>query len=167
MPKIFNIDNVAFEEKKISIPEFAWKISEKLSEKVDSKKMHFNFVSLDKGKFSYPYHFHRNTEELFVIISGSAILRTPNGFQEVKQGDVIFIEMGYSGAHQFYNNKKDPLVYLDIRIKSDVDIVDYPDSNKVNILPFMDIFKLKDKVDYFEDETDVKKHWPEEILKES
>jgi len=167
MPKIFSVDNVAFEEKKIAIPEFAWKISEKLCEKVDSKKMHFNFVSLDEGKFSYPYHFHRNTEELFVIISGSAILRTPNDFKEVKQGDVIFMEMGNSGAHQLYNNKKDPFVYLDIRIKTDVDIVDYPDSNKVNILPYMDIFKLKDKVDYFEGEAKVKRYWPEKMLKES
>jgi hypothetical protein len=41
------------------------------------------------------------------------------------------------------------------------------DSNKVNILPYMDIFKLKDKVDYFESETEVKRYWPEEILKES
>jgi uncharacterized cupin superfamily protein len=106
MAKIFSIDTVAFEEKKISVPEFAWKISEKLSEKADSKKMHFNFVSLEEGKFSYPYHSHRNTEELFVIISGSAILRTPDDFKEVKQGDVIFMEMGNSGAHQLYNNKK-------------------------------------------------------------
>jgi hypothetical protein len=56
---------------------------------------------------------------------------------------------------------------LDIRIKTDVDIVDYPDSNKVNILPYMDIFKLKDKVDYFEGESEVKRYWPEEILKET
>lgn len=81
--------------------------------------------------------------------------------------NVIFMEMGNSGAHQLYNNKKDPFVYLDIRIKTDVDIVDYPDSNKVNILPYMDIFKLKDKVGYFEGETEVKRYWPEEILKES
>jgi hypothetical protein len=36
---------------------------------------------LDPGKFSFPYHFHRAAEELFVILSGEAILRFPEGCQ--------------------------------------------------------------------------------------
>ena len=30
-------------------------------------------------KAAYPYHFHRNNEETFYIISGEGVLRTPSG----------------------------------------------------------------------------------------
>ena len=164
MPSIFNAKRLKFERRPIPVPEFAWSISEMLSEKCDSKRMHFNFVSLEKGKFSYPYHFHRNTEELFVVVSGKAILRSPVGFTPIGPGDVVFMEMGERGAHQLYNSEDEPCLYLDIRIRQEIDVVDYPDSGKVNILPFLQVFKNDSKVSYFEGERDVKSLWPQELI---
>jgi uncharacterized cupin superfamily protein len=41
---------------------------------VKLKYLYFNIKSLFPGKFSYPYHFHRNAEELFVILKGEGTL---------------------------------------------------------------------------------------------
>lgn len=85
-PIYFWKEDITFELNKSSIPEFAWYKSPKLSELVQSKHLHFDIKRLEPGKYSYPYHFHRNAEEVFVILSGKAILRTDKGFEELKEG---------------------------------------------------------------------------------
>ena len=50
-----------------------------------------------------------------MIISGCATLRTPNGLEIVKSGDLIFFEKGKTGAHQLYNHTTETCIYLDIR----------------------------------------------------
>ena len=65
------------------------------------------------------------------------MLRTPDGFAEVNKNDVIFFEKGPSGAHQLYNHSDSAQVYLDIRTTVGVDICEYPDSNKINILSYL------------------------------
>jgi uncharacterized cupin superfamily protein len=63
-------------------------------------------------KFSYPYHFHHNAEELFVILSGKGELRTPQGMRKLKTGDIALFEKGESGAYQLYNHYSEPLVEI-------------------------------------------------------
>jgi uncharacterized cupin superfamily protein len=162
MPKIFNAGEVEWTGLPFPVPSgYAWSKSDKLGEQADSRKMYFDFMSLDKGKFSYPYHFHRNTEELFVIISGRAVLRSPNGFQNVGPGDVIFMEMGEAGAHQLFNDQDEPCVYLDIRLRVDPDVVEYPDSGKLAILPNLDVFRNESRTSYFDGEESPQAFWPE------
>lgn len=159
MAHIFNKEGLNFEYKESPVKEFAWHKSEKLHEFVNSKQVIFDVKSLDAGKYSYPYHFHRNAEEIFVILSGKVMLRTPKGFRELKTGDIIFFEMGSDGAHQLYNHTETPCTYLDLRINPELDICEYPDSGKINILPYKEIFYEKDKVDYFAGEDTVKSKW--------
>src|ERR1035437_4644566 len=71
-------------------------------EGVNPKNLNFDLRLLNSGQFSAPYHYHRYAEELFMIVSGTLTLRTPDGFEVVKSGDIVFFEMGESGAHQFY-----------------------------------------------------------------
>lgn len=162
MPKIFNKDNLTFVKKDMPIPEFSWHISEYLSAIAKSEHMHLFVVSLDPDKYSYPYHSHRNAEELFVILSGKAMLRTPEGFQEVKQGDIIFFEKGPESAHQLHNHTDEPCKYLDICTNMGMDVCDYPDSGKVNIIPYGEIYKKDDAVGYFDGEENVKDKWKKE-----
>ena len=164
MPKIFNIDNLSFKEMKSRIPEFLWHTSPRLAKLSDAKQFQFDIRSLDPGKFSFPYHFHRASEELFAIFSGEATLRTPDGFQHVSAGCVIFFEKGASGAHQLYNHGDSPCVYLDIRTTVGIDVCEYPDSGKVNILPYMEVFDGSSTVDYYKGEEDVASHWPKDVL---
>lgn len=52
-------------------------------------KLNINFYTLQPGKSNYPYHQHFGREEVFYIISGTAILKIPKGEIEVSEGDVI------------------------------------------------------------------------------
>ncbi len=160
MAHIYKSEDVIFEPKTSPIPEFSWHTSPKLSEIAQSKHLHFDMRQLDPDKYSYPYHFHRNSEEIFIILSGKAMLRTPKGYEELVKGDMVFFELGPSGAHQLYNHTLEHCTYIDIRTEAGIDICEYPDSGKVNILPALEIYETKDKVNYFKGESNVKDKWP-------
>lgn len=165
MPKIFNAKSISFEKKESRIPEFSWHTSPSLAELSNAKNLQFDIRSLDPGKFSFPYHFHRAAEELFVILSGEATLRTPEGFQKVSEGDIAFFEEGAKGAHQLYNHNDFPCIYLDVRTTIGIDVCDYPDSGKVNILPYIKVFESSSSVDYYKGEENVAAKWPQELLR--
>ena len=165
MAKIYNAENTSFKEMKSRIPEFLWHTSPRLAELSNAKNLQFDIRSLDSGKFSFPYHFHRAAEELFVILSGDATLRSPEGFQRVSQGDIVFFEQGAGGAHQLYNHGDVPCVYLDVYAAVGIDVCEYPDSGKINILPAMDIFETSSSVNYYKGEENVVKKWPKELLR--
>lgn len=164
MPEIFNEKAISFEPRNSPIPDYSWHTSPRIAEVVKSKHMQFDIRSLDPDKFSYPYHFHRNSEEIFVILSGSATLRSVEGFRELSEGDIVFFEMGAEGAHQLYNHTKKPCRYLDIRTVVGLDVCDYPDSGKINVLPYREIYQNESKVDYYKDEENVRGKWPKEII---
>lgn len=162
MVQVFNERNIPFERRQSPIPEFSWHTSPRLAQMVKSKHLQFDVRSLDPGKYSYPYHLHRNAEEIFVILSGKATLRTPDGFVEVSEGDIVFFEMGPTGAHQLYNHMQEPCRFLDIRTVMGLDICEYPDSGKINILPYQEVYQSEDKVDYYKGEEKVREKWPVE-----
>jgi uncharacterized cupin superfamily protein len=159
MAHIFNEKNVSYVLKQSPVPEFAWHTSERLAEIVKSEHLQFDIRSLDPGKYSYPYHFHRNAEEIFVILAGKAMLRTPDEFVELNEGDIAFFEMGPTGAHQLFNHTEHPCKYLDIRTNMGLDVCEYPDSGKINIIPYQEIYQSEDKVDYYKGEDTVKEKW--------
>jgi len=165
MPLIFKSGDLELEPNTSPIEHFSWKASSPLGELANAKYLHFDIKSLFPGKFSYPYHLHRNAEELFVILEGKATLRSPEGYREITKGDMIFFEEGPAGAHQLYNHGDTPCVFLDIRTKANVDVCEYPDSGKINILPARDIFEETSKVAYYTGEEGVRDKWPQEILK--
>lgn len=126
---------------------------------VNPKNLNFDLRLLNPGQFSAPYHFHRFAEELFMVISGSMTLRAPEGLELVTNGDLIFFEMGESGAHQFYNHTTEPCTYLDIRTYIGYDVCEYPDSDKLLIAPSFEIYKKGSKTTYFDGEMDILKKW--------
>jgi uncharacterized cupin superfamily protein len=166
MPLIHRPSEIELNQNKSPIPHFSWKASTPLEELSNSKYLHFDIKSLFPGKFSYPYHFHRNAEELFIIMEGEGTLRTPQGYETILKGDILFFEEGESGTHQLYNHSDGPLVYIDIRTKANIDVCEYPDSGKINILPAMDIFEKGPKVPYYTGEENVKTRWPKDLIKE-
>jgi uncharacterized cupin superfamily protein len=131
----------------------------RIKQGVNPKNLNFDLRLLNPGQFSAPYHYHRFAEELFMVISGLMTLRTPEGFELVSGGDLIFFEMGESGAHQFYNHTSEPCTYLDIRTFIGYDVCDYPDSDKILIFPSYEIFKKDSASSYFEGEKEVLKKW--------
>jgi len=122
---------------------------------------HFSFDirKLDPGTYSFPYHFHRNSEEMMMLISGSMTLRAPGGLTVLETGDLVFFETGETGAHQFYNHSTGPCEYLDIRSTIGMDVVEYPDSGKINILPAREIYEKNTQVTYNKGEENVREIW--------
>jgi uncharacterized cupin superfamily protein len=114
---------------------------------------------LPPGGFSFPYHFHHNAEELFLILAGWADLRTPAGIRRLRTGDVAYFEAGAAGAHQLHNPGRRACVYLDLCTKADVDVCEYPDSGKRMIIPGGGIFRIADAVGYFAGEEEPDRHW--------
>jgi uncharacterized cupin superfamily protein len=167
MPLIHRLSEIELKENNSPIPHFSWKSSLPLEEISKSKYLHFDIKSLFPGKFSYPYHFHRNAEELFIILEGEATLRSPEGYQTISKGDIIFFEEGPCGTHQIYNHSDEQFVYIDLRTKANIDVCEYPDSGKINILPTLDIFEEGSKVSYYTGEEGVRDKWPEELLKKN
>ena len=166
MPSIYKLPELELRDNKSPIPHFSWKASRPLGILSESKYLNFDIKSLNPGKFSYPYHFHRNAEELFVILEGEATLRSPDGYQTIEKGDFIFFEEGPTGTHQIYNHSDEPFVYLDLCTKANIDVCDYPDSGKIYVMYKMDIFVEGSKVPYYTGEEDVRNKWPEDRLKD-
>jgi uncharacterized cupin superfamily protein len=135
--------------------------SPRLSSLAGSKNLFFDLRLLNPGQFSFPYHFHRNAEEMMVIMSGSMTMRSPNGLENLSEGDIVFFEMGETGAHQFHNPNLEPCTYLDIRTFFAMDVCEYPDSGKINVIPPMEIYEKNTKVGYFKGEENVIEKWAE------
>ncbi|HEX3008139.1 MAG TPA: cupin domain-containing protein [Bacteroidales bacterium] len=126
---------------------------------VNPQNLNFDLRQLNPGQYSAPYHFHRYAEELFMITSGSATLRTPKGLEIVSSGDLIFFEMGEAGAHQLFNHTAEPCAFLDIRTFIGFDVCEYPDSNKLFIAPTYEVFDKDSQVSYFKGEENIIEKW--------
>ena len=127
---------------------------------INPQNLNFDLRQLNPDQYSTPYHFHRYAEELFMIISGSATLRTPKGLEIVNSGDLAFFEMGKTGAHQLYNHTTEVCIYLDIRTYIGYDVAEYSDSNKILLAPTFEVFSNDSKLSsYFEGEENIKDKW--------
>jgi len=131
----------------------------RLTNGIKPEHLNFDLRQLNPEQYSAPYHFHRYAEELFMIVSGSATLRTPTGLDIVNTGDLMFFGIGETGAHQLFNHTTEPCVFLDIRTYIGYDVAEYPDSNKIFLAPSREIFKKDTIVNYFEGEENVKEKW--------
>jgi uncharacterized cupin superfamily protein len=134
---------------------------------INPENLNFDLRQLNPDQYSTPYHFHRYAEELFMIISGSATLRTPKGLEIVNSGDLIFFEKGVTGAHQLYNHTSETCLYLDIRTYTGYDIAEYPDSDKILLAPSFEIFNKDSQVSYFNGEENIKDKWKQIDNKEA
>ena len=160
MSTIIKPDDLEFKNDSSALESFdLLTLSPRLSKIVDSKHFVFDIRKLDPGKYSFPYHFHHNAEELIMIISGSMTIRTPNGFKIAENGELVFFEIGETSTHQFYNHDTIQCVYLDIKSNAGIDISEYPDSNKINVSPFNQTFEKEAQVDYSKGEENVQLIW--------
>lgn len=57
------------------------------------------------------------------------------------------------------------IVRIGLGAEQIVDVCEYPDSGKINILPAMDIFEAGSKVRYYSGKDGVRDHWPADLVK--
>jgi uncharacterized cupin superfamily protein len=90
-----------------------------------------SLYELEPGDRLFPYHVHHANEEWVIVVRGRPTLRSPDGEQELREGDVAVFPRGQAGAHQVSNRTDTPVRVLMLSSMVLPEIVEYPDSGKV------------------------------------
>ena len=90
-----------------------------------------SLYELQPGDRLWPYHLHHSNEEWLIVVRGQPTLRSPEGEQELREGDVVCFPRGQAGAHQVSNPTASPIRVLMLSTLLLPEIVEYPDSGKV------------------------------------
>jgi uncharacterized cupin superfamily protein len=120
-----------------------------------------SLYEIPPGQATFPYHHHTANEEMLVVLSGQPSLRTPQGWRELEEGEVVAFPAGEPGAHQIANRSSDPVRVLMISEMNAPEVNVYPDSGKVGAMTRPPggpgpgdrwEFRAEDAVDYWEGE---------------
>jgi uncharacterized cupin superfamily protein len=98
---------------------------------IDAELIGGSVYELEPGDRLWPYHTHHANEEWLVVLRGRPTLRTPDGEQELAEGDVVCFRRGKGGAHQVRNATESPIRVLMLSTLIQPDLVEYLDSGKV------------------------------------
>ncbi len=98
---------------------------------VGAEKMGAMLTVVEPGKRAFPFHAHHAIEEMFYVIEGSGEYRFGDETYPIKQGDLIAAPTGGAErAHQIVNTGSETLKYLAVSTMENIDVVEYPDSDK-------------------------------------
>ena len=132
----------------------------RLGRQAGAERLGLSLWELPPGEAAYPYHLHLAEEEMVVVLAGRPSLRTPEGWRELEQGEVVSFLVGEVGAHQIVNRTQEPVRFLAFSTSGAPDVVLYPDSNKVGAFErrpegggLRELYRRSDAVDYYEGET--------------
>ena len=160
MPKpIMNLDEVAFDD----IEENGKYTSSRgqISDHIGARELGYNLTVVPPGKTQCPFHNHHGEEEMFFIVEGEGELRFGNERYAIRAHDVIACPPGGRDvAHQIVNTGTKPLRYLAVSTRGELDVCEYPDSNKIMSLvgrpgerTLRRMFLAENVVDYYERES--------------
>jgi uncharacterized cupin superfamily protein len=132
----------------------------RLSRQAGSERLGLSLWRVEPGQAAYPYHYHLTEEELVIVLEGTASLRTPEGWRELGEGEVVALTRGERGAHQLVNRGMGLLRFLSLSNNGEPDIVIYPDSGKVGAFErqpdgggLWALFRAADSVGYYDGES--------------
>jgi uncharacterized cupin superfamily protein len=131
----------------------------RLSRQAGSERLGMSLWEIPPGEAAYPYHHHLTEEEMIVVLDGRPSLRTPKGWRELAEGDVVAFARGEQGAHQLVNRTANVVCFLSCSTSGEPDIVVYPDSGKIGVFErrpdgggLWSLFWSEDTVDYWDGE---------------
>jgi uncharacterized cupin superfamily protein len=137
-PNVVNIEEVAAREE--ARGGFGYS-TRRLGTEAAGKALGCGWYELPPGKTTFPFHYHSNLEEALYILEGAGALRIGDATVEVRAGDYAAFPVGPEHSHQLTNTGTTPLRYLcfsGIAIAPTLDVVGYPDSNKVAFVAGLD-----------------------------
>ncbi|GMM92328.1 cupin domain-containing protein [Qipengyuania sp. MTN3-11] len=77
-------------------------------------KLGASHVTLEPGAYSSQRHWHREEDELVVMIAGEAVLIEDAGETAVRPGDVLAWPAGVRNGHRLHNRSDAPCVFVAI-----------------------------------------------------
>jgi uncharacterized cupin superfamily protein len=99
--------------------------------RIGSELLGGSMYELEPGSRLWPYHTHHANEEWALVVRGRPTLRTPEGEQELAEGDVVCFLRGDAGRHQVRNDTDEPVRVLMLSSLLQPDVIEYVDSGKV------------------------------------
>jgi uncharacterized cupin superfamily protein len=131
----------------------------RVGKQAGSERLGLSLWEVPPGEAAYPYHFHFTEEELVLVLAGAPSLRTPNGWRELEEGEVVAFRRGADGGHQLVNRTQRTVRFLSFSTSGEPDVVMYPDSGKLGAFERLPdgsglnaMFRVADAVDYWEGE---------------
>lgn len=131
-----------------------------IAAQIGARDLGYNLTVLPPGKVQCPFHSHRGEEEMFLILAGEGELRFGDERYPIRAHDVIACPTGGPEvAHQIVNTGTIEMRYLAVSTLKDIDICEYPDSNKISIVTgrrdepgLRKIMRAETTVDYYDRE---------------
>jgi len=159
MPKpIMNLDEAVFDD----VEENGIYTSKRatIGEHIGARKLGYNLTVLPPGKVQCPFHNHHGEEEMFLILEGEGELRFGNQRYKLRPNDVIACPPGGPEvAHQIVNTGTVTMRYLSLSTISDIEVCEYPDSQKVLVVAgergkrgLRKMIRAENTVDYYDRE---------------
>jgi quercetin dioxygenase-like cupin family protein len=95
----------------------------------DGARMGATLWDLAPGAAGMRWHMHYGAEEMFFVLSGRPVFRTPDGEEELAPGDFVFCPEGRAGLHAYSNPHDEPARILAMSAGGFPDVVAYPEHN--------------------------------------
>jgi uncharacterized cupin superfamily protein len=121
---------------------------------IDSTRIGGNLIEVRPGQAAAPYHWEAGHEEWLYVLAGEPVVRTPDGEEQLRQGDIVCFPSGPAGAHQVFNRTDARVHLMMISNRTETYAIVYPDSNKIGVRTPHDAgrYRLGDTVDYWHGE---------------
>jgi uncharacterized cupin superfamily protein len=126
---------------------YSWRAAA-VGEALGGEEIGARLYELADGERIAPYHFHHGVEEWLIVVDGAPLVRTPAGERAHASGDVVCFPIGPDGAHQVTG----PGTVLIVSTTRAPEVVEYPDSGKLELRPSGEVFRRADAVDLWEGE---------------
>ena len=99
--------------------------------KLEGELIGASMYEVEAGNKLWPYHTHHANEEWMLVVRGNPTLRSADGLQDLREGDVVCFRRGKDGFHQVINNTDAAIRVLMISTTIAPDIVEYADTGKI------------------------------------
>lgn len=130
---ILNLDQAEFDD--IEKAGIYTSMRASLGSRIGARKLGYNLTVLPPGKVQCPFHCHHGEEEMFLILDGEGTLRFGAQTFNICTNDVIACPTGGPDvAHQIINTGTRPLRYLALSTLAEVEVCEYPDSDKIMLV---------------------------------
>ena len=93
----------------------------------DAARMGASLWELKPGASGMTWHMHYGAEEMFFVLGGRVLFRTPEGEEELAAGDYVSCPEGRAGLHAYSNPYDVPARVLGISAGGFPDVVAYPE----------------------------------------
>lgn len=103
----------------------------RLGRQAGARRLGASLYELPPGEAAFPYHAHTANEEMLIVVAGRPSLRTPQGWRELDEGEVVAFPTGEEGAHQVANRSERPVRVLMLSEMIAPEVSVYPDSGKL------------------------------------